>query len=788
MNAPDAGLMAQRFGSGKEVRRVEDPALLQGQGRFTDDVVMAQQSHLRFVRSTLAHGRVVAIDIGAARQMPGVLAVYTGADLEAAGVKPLPAPGGFKRPDGQPMSTPPKRALATDFVRYVGEPVVAVVATSREAARAAADAVLVEIEALPTVVDIPSALAQGAPQVWPGAPGNVVAQQRHGDAAAVQAAFDKATHHIELDLVNQRVAPVTMEPRSVLAYIEDGRLTVRLSSQMPTGVRGGLVATLPNQTTESVRVLVGDVGGGFGMKTTLYPEDVVVAFVATQLQRPVKWQAERLEDFLTAVHGRDLTSRAEMALDAQGKVLALRVRSYTNVGACPTGAGVAIQLLIGPWVSTSIYDIQPIDLQISAVLTHTAATGAYRGAGRPEAIYITERLLDAAARQMQIDPAELRRRNMIQPTQMPYRNAMNQVYDSGQFESILNQGLALADWQGFEARRAQSESRGLLRGRGIATFLEWTGGNALEESVKVKVSADGYVEMTSATMAMGQGIATSYVQLAVDVLGVPMDRIRILQGDTDRANGFGSAGSRSLFTGGAAVQVAAQRTVDVGKDLAAQALEAAAADIEYSAGRYAVVGTDLSIGLFELARAQVDQAIWAEAGAKASAPTWPNGCHICEVEVDPATGEVKVVAYASVNDIGRIVSPAIVRGQVAGGAMQGIGQALCEQIVYDKSGQLLSASFMDYAVPNADVFHAFKTQFDQSVPCLTNSLGAKGVGELGTIGATPAVVNAVVDALAEGGAGHAGLGRDAERVQMPLTAPTVWRALRGQFADIGLPD
>jgi aerobic carbon-monoxide dehydrogenase large subunit len=469
-------------------------------------------------------------------------------------------------------------------------------------------------------------------------------------------------------------------------------------------------------------------------------------------------------------------------------VLALRVRSYTNVGACPTGAGVAIQLLIGPWVSTSIYDIQPIDLQISAVLTHTAATGAYRGAGRPEAIYITERLLDAAARQMQIDPAELRRRNMIQPTQMPYRNAMNQVYDSGQFESILNQGLALADWQGFEARRAQSESRGLLRGRGIATFLEWTGGNALEESVKVKVSADGYVEMTSATMAMGQGIATSYVQLAVDVLGVPMDRIRILQGDTDRANGFGSAGSRSLFTGGAAVQVAAQRTVDVGKDLAAQALEAAAADIEYSAGRYAVVGTDLSIGLFELARAQVDQAIWAEAGAKASAPTWPNGCHICEVEVDPATGEVKVVAYASVNDIGRIVSPAIVRGQVAGGAMQGIGQALCEQIVYDKSGQLLSASFMDYAVPNADVFHAFKTQFDQSVPCLTNSLGAKGVGELGTIGATPAVVNAVVDALAEGGAGHAGLGRDAERVQMPLTAPTVWRALRGQFADIGLPD
>jgi aerobic carbon-monoxide dehydrogenase large subunit len=795
MNAPTKAVAAQgefgKFGSGHSVRRVEDPALLQGLGRFTDDVVMAEQCFMRFVRSPVAHGRVVTVNVADARRMPGVLAVYTGADLEAAGVKPLPAPGGFKRADGQPMSTPPKRALATDFVRYVGEPLAAVVATSREAARAAADAVLLDIEALPTVTDLAGALVAGAVQVWPGAPGNVVAEQRHGDAAAVVAAFAKAAHHIQLDLVNQRVAPVTMEPRSVLAYLEAGRLTVRLSSQMPTGVRGGLVATLPNQTAESVRVLVGDVGGGFGMKTALYPEDAAVAFAATQLKRPVKWQAERLEDFLTAVHGRDLTSRAEMALDANGKVLALRVRSYTNVGACPTGAGVAIQLLIGPWVSTSIYDIEAIDLHLSAVLTHTAATGAYRGAGRPEAIYITERLFDAAARQMQIDPAELRRRNMIRPDQMPYRNAMAQTYDSGQFERILDQGLALADWNGFAKRRVQSEAQGKLRGRGIATFLEWTGGNALEENVQVKVTADGYVEMTSATMAMGQGIATSYVQLAVDVLGVPMDRIRILQGDTDRANGFGSAGSRSLFTGGAAVRVAAQRTVDVGKDLAAKVMEAPTADIEYAAGRYTVAGTDLSVGLFELAQAQPSHVILAEGSAKASAPTWPNGCHICEVEIDPATGETKVVAYASVNDIGRIVSPNIVRGQVDGGAMQGIGQALCEQIVYDKSGQLLSASFMDYAVPNADMFHQFKTQFDDSVPCLTNSLGAKGVGELGTIGATPAVVNAVVDALAsaakDGGLGHQGLGRAAERVQMPLTAPTVWRALRGEFDVVGVP-
>ena len=537
-----------------------------------------------------------------------------------------------------------------------------------------------------------------------------------------------------------------------------------------------MAATLPGLKPGDVRVLVGDVGGGFGMKTGIYPEDVAVAFAAMQLQRPVKWQAERVEEFLSAVHGRDLLSHAEMALDAQGRVLALRVRSLANVGAYPTGAGVAIQLAVGPWVSTSIYDIPAVDVQITAVLSHTAPTGPYRGAGRPEAIYTCERLFDAAARQMAVDPAELRRRNMLRPAQMPYTSAMAQVYDSGQFEKILDQGLALADWDGFAARREASQARGLLRGRGIATFLEWTGGMALAEQVQVRVTAEGFVELTSATMGMGQGIATSYVQLAVDVFGVPMDRIRILQGDTDRANGFGSAGSRSLFTGGAALKVASQNAVDQARQLAGKALEAAAADIEYAAGRFTVAGTDLGIGLFELAGRQPGAAIVAEGEATASAPSWPNGCHVCEVEIDPATGETRVVAYASVNDIGRIVSPGIVRGQVEGGALQGIGQALSVRVVYDEQGQLLSASFMDYALPHADSFRGFKTQFDQSVPCLTNSLGSKGVGELGTIGATPAVVNAVVDALA-----HAGLGRDAERMQMPLTSEVVWRALRRDF-------
>ncbi len=784
MNAPDAHALSltRRFGSGAVVRRIEDPALVQGQGRFTDDVQPAGQLHLRFVRSPQAHGRLRGVDVAAARGMPGVVAVYTGADLVAAGVQPLAPAAGFKQADGAPMNPPPKRALAPEWVRYVGEPVAAVVAHSREAARAAADAVGLDIEALPAVVDTLPALLADAPQVWAGAPGNVLAETRHGDAAAVQAAFDTAAHRVQLELVNQRLAPVTLEPRAVLAYIDGAAdqqtLTVRLSSQMPTAVRGTIAACLPGRTVDNTRVLVGDVGGGFGMKTGVYPEDVAVAYAAQALQQPVKWQAERLEDFLSAVHGRDVVTRAEMALDAQGRALAIRTRSYANVGALPTGAGVGIQLLVGPWVTTSVYDIPLVDLHLSAVLTHTAPTGAYRGAGRPEAIYITERLFDAAARQMQLDPAELRRRNHIRPEQMPFKNAMGQVYDSGQFESLMDQALALGDWAGFDARCAASKAAGKLRGRGLASFLEWTGGNALEEKVQVRVAADGFIELVSATLPMGQGIATSYTQLAVDVFGLPPERIRIVQGDTARTNGFGTAGSRSLFTGGAALRVAAQNTVAHAKDLAAEALEAPAADIEYLEGRFTVAGTDLGVGLFELAARQPGALILAEGGAKAQAPSWPNGCHIAEVEVDPGTGEVQLVAYASVNDIGRIVSPQIVQGQIEGGAVQGIGQALCERVAYDAdSGQLLSASFMDYALPHVDGFRGFKTAFDERIPCLTNGLGSKGVGELGTIGATPAVVNAVVDAVCRAGQAQA-----AHTLQMPLTSERVWRALQGECA------
>ena len=486
--------------------------------------------------------------------------------------------------------------------------------------------------------------------------------------------------------------------------------------------------------------------------------------------------ADRSEELLSAVHGRDLLSHAQLALDPDGKVLALRVRSHANVGSTAIGTGAAIQLLIGPWVITSIYDIGVIDLHLTAVLTNTNATGAYRGAGRPESIFLIERLMDEAATATGLDRTEVRRRNMIQPSQMPYQNQMGQVYDSGAFESIMDQALEFADWKGFDQRAAESKAAGKLRGLGIATFLEWTGGNALEERVKVTVAADGSIEIISATQQMGQGLATTYKQLAVDVFGVPMDKIRIVQGDTDKANGFGSAGSRSLFTGGAAVKRTSEQVIDEARQLAGEALEAAAGDIEYHEARFTVVGTDQSIGLFDLAAKQADKAIVVESATSAQAPSWPNGCHICEVEIDPETGHVQVVAYASANDVGRVVNPLIVRGQLEGGAVQGLGQALCERVVYDEdSGQLLTGSFMDYAMPRADIVQGpIKSLLDQSIPCKTNLLGVKGVGELGTIGATPAAYSAVRDALVRAGKGEA-----ARDMQMPLTSDKIWALLNG---------
>jgi carbon-monoxide dehydrogenase large subunit len=770
--------VAQRFGSGQAVRRIEDAALLAGAGRFVDDVSAPHQASVCLQRSPYPHARIVAIDAAAARSMPGVLAVYGGADLVEAGLKPVRSQSAFPAPGGAAAPQTPRHALAVGEVRFVGEAVVAVVAETLDQARAARDAVVVEYDERPHVTHLADATADGAPKVWADAADNIAAEARHGDAAACDAAFAKAAHVVELELVNQRLAPVPLEPRAVLGTFDGDRVTLRMSSQMPSGVRDTLCNEVFGWPTDKLRVVVGDVGGGFGNKTGAYPEDIVVAYCTHTLQRAVKWVSERSDEFVGAGHGRDLHSRAALALTADGRVLGLRVQSQANVGAYATMTGVIIQLLIGPWVSTSVYDIQTIDFKLQAVLTNTTPVGAYRGAGRPEAIYIIERLMDAAARRLQLDPAELRRRNMIRPEQMPYTNPMGQTYDSGKFESVQSQALKLAQWDDFDTRAARSKRSGKHRGRGMATFLEWTGGNAFEERVTVSVSGDGFIEIYSATQAMGQGIATSYAQLAVDVFGVPIDKVRIVQGDTDRGSGFGSAGSRSIFVGGSAVKVAAERTVQKAQALAADALEAAPRDIEYREGEFRVVGTDRMIGLFELAARQADRQVFMDSTSAVQAPSWPNACHVCEVEIDPDTGAVAVVGYASVNDVGRVINPTIVVGQLDGGAVQGLGQALCEQMVYEReSGQLQTGTLMDYALPRVDMVKQFKTELDQSTPCLTNPLGVKGVGELGTIGATPAVVNAVVDALV-----RAGAGARAERLQMPLLSERVWSALHGRSA------
>ncbi len=763
-----------RFGSGQSVLRLEDDKLLVGTGQFTADVSPEDQLHLFFLRSPYPHARIVSIDSAAALAMPGVLKIVTGADLVAAGVKPIPG-SAFKRIDPVPCAAPERRALAHERVRFVGEAVVAVVALTLQQARDAAEAIEVDYAELPVLVNLEDATAAGAPVLNDKAVDNIAGETRYGNVQATAEAFAKAAHVVKLDVVNQRLSALSLEPRTVLAIPDPatGRLTIRMGTQMPSGVRNSVCDLLGIERAD-VRVVVGDVGGGFGMKTGVYPEDLTIAFCARALQRPIKWGADRSEEFISASHGRDVQTQAELALDASGKILALRVASLANVGAYPTGTGVTIQLLIGPWVQTSVYDIQTIDFHFQAVLTNTSPTGAYRGAGRPEAIFSMERLMDEAARQTGIDRVALRRRNFIAPAQMPYKNPMGQTYDCGQFEAIMDQALVLADWSGFAARAAGSAQRGLLRGQGIATFLEWTGGNALEETVTVAVQADGMIEVFSAVNGMGQGILTSLAQLVVDAFGVPIEQVRVVLGDTDRGDGFGSAGSRSLFTGGSAMRVGADRTIAEAKRLAAIEFEASAADIEYRNGRLQVIGTDLSTDIFALAGRQAEQRIFMNSTSAASGPSWPNGCHISEVEIDPMTGRVAVVAYASVNDVGRVVNPMIVRGQLDGGAVQGIGQALYEQVVYDReTGQPLTGSLMDYVAPRAEDSPVFKTEMDTSVPCLNNPLGVKGVGELGTIGAGPTVVNAVADALA-----RAGMPGKAPLLQMPLSSARVWALMQ----------
>ena len=768
-------MLETKFGSGKAVQRVEDDRLLRGQGLYVDDATAAGTKHVCFVRSPYASADILSVDTSAAQQAAGVHLVLTGADLLAAGVPAMAKPINFKRPDGSPLQTPERHLLATTRVRFVGEPVAVVVADSIAQAQAAAELVEVSYEPRPVAADMAQALASDAPLLADG-PDNICAQTHFGDTAAVNEAFAKAAHVTSLDIQHQRLAAITIEPRNSIATMRDNRLEFRATSQAPTQMRAALSHHL-GLPVEAIRVVVGDVGGGFGMKTATYAEDLLTAYCAYRLGGAVKWVSTRSEDFLTSSHGRGVDTKIDIALDAAGKILALRFHNHADVGAYPTMAGVAIQVLIGPWVSTSIYDIPLIDATLTAVLTNRAPTGAYRGAGRPEAILSIERALDEAARAHGFDRLELRRLNIIPESKMPYTNAMGQTYDTGAFGRILERGLALAKLDDFESRAATSAERGMWRGFGVASFLEWTGGNSFTEEVNIQIMADGSVEVFTAVLPMGQGIQTSLTQLVADVFDLPAEKIRVVMGDTDRGNGFGSAGSRSIFTGGGAVSEGSAKALELARSLAAEALETAVEDLDYAQARFTVKGTDVAIELGEVAKLQADQRIVVESSTTAGAPTWPNGCHVCEVEINPETGECEVVAYSSVNDVGRVISPTIVRGQLDGGAVQGIGQALYENLIYETHGaQLISGSLMDYAVPHADVMQVdFVTEMDESIPCKTNVLGVKGVGELGTIGATPAVVNAIADALARNGHGH-----KTPQLQMPLTPLNVWRTIHEQ--------
>jgi carbon-monoxide dehydrogenase large subunit len=654
MNAPAIQFdpASARFGASRTQKRLEDDRLLLGKGLFSDDRRFDNEAALVLVRSPHAHARIRTVNLDAVRAAPGVLAAWTMAELAADGVKHIPVPPLFKRADGQPLSAPPRTPLAGERALYVGHGVVAIVAQTRVQAQDAAELADIEYEDLPCVVDPRDAVKNGAPQVWPGAPGNVAGETRYGKAQEAAAAFERAAHVTEIELHNQRVIAVAMEPRCSIGVHEKGRTTVFTQSQQPTGARDALAAALSVKPAE-LRVVNGDIGGGFGMKTGATPEEALVAYAAKKLGRPVRWRGERSEEFLAAHMGRDMHFKAALALDKDGRILALRLHMLGNMGAVPVGSSAMIPLAMVAKVQTSVYRVPAADFHFQGVLTNTMATGAYRGAGRPEGNYLIERLVEKAGREMGIDPVEIRRRNLLRPGDLPHTTYAGEVYDSGDFPRILDGLLEVADWKGYPKRAEQSKQRGKLRGRGLSAYLEWTGALPTE-TVDIEVDADGRVTVFSGTQAMGQGLETTYVQLVTEVLQIPADAVTLVQGDTDRANGVGSVGSRSAFVGGSAV-VAAGRTLIVrGKGLAADALETAAADIEFRDGRFVVAGTDKSVGLAELAARQPEKRVRVSATQTPSTPSWPNGAQACDVEIDPDTGEVALARLSSLDDIGRI--------------------------------------------------------------------------------------------------------------------------------------
>jgi carbon-monoxide dehydrogenase large subunit len=777
---------------GKAVRRTEDLRFITGRGQYTDDLSRRHTAYAAMVRANVAHARIRSIDTASARAAPGVIAVFTGADLAADKVGGLPCGWAVKNRDGSGQAEPPHPALQAERVRYVGDHVAVVIAETDAQARAAAELVSVEYEELPAVVDAREALKSGAPLVHEAAPGNLCFDWEIGDAQAVAAAFAKAAHVVKLDLRNNRLIANAMEPRSCTGDYEPatGEHTLVTASQNPHVIRLLLAAFVFGIPEHKFRVVAPDVGGGFGSKIYPYPEDVIVLWAAKKLGRPVKWTATRAEAFLSDAQGRDHHTHVELALDREANFLALKVDTIANLGAYLSTFAPAVPTYLYGTLLAGTYRTPAIYCNVKAVFTTTAPVDAYRGAGRPEATFVVERIVDEAAKALKLDPAEIRRRNFIPVSAFPYQTPVALQYDTGNYHATLESGLKLADYAGFPARRAEAQRRGQLRGIGISTYIEACGiapsavagalgaRAGLFEAATVRINPTGSVTVLTGSHSHGQGHETTFAQVVADLLGIPMDSIEIVHGDTGKIPfGMGTYGSRSLAVGGAAIVNATRKIIEKGRRVAAHLLEASAADVEFEGGRYVVKGTDRAKSFGEIAFAAYVPHNFPheteEPGLEESAfydPknfTYPAGCHICEVEIDPETGVVQIVRFSASDDFGRIVNPMIVEGQVHGGLVQGIGQALLEHCVYDEAGQLLTGSYLDYAMPRADDVPSFQVM-TECTPCTHNALGVKGCGEAGAIGSPPAVINAILDALAPLGVTD---------VPMPATPHTVWSAI-----------
>ena len=760
--------------------RIEDQRLTTGQGAFVTDHQRPGLAHACFARSMAACGQILALDVAQARSLPGVIGVFTAADLDADGIPDLLTEIDPPRDDGGSGVRTPRSFLARDRVRYLGEPVAIVVAESAALAGDAAEMVGIEIAEQPVVTGKEDALAPGAPPVWPEQPDNIAFVRRLGDADAVAAAMAGAAHVTKLDLAVSRVVAATLEPRAALGECDaDGRLVLTTGTQGPYPLRNRLAADVFRIDPSQIRVIAPDVGGSFGMKSGVYREETVVLWAARRLGRPVMWAAVRTEAFLSDEHGRDVRARAELALSETGEFLALRANFAINVGAYLARRSFGLVNNIGG--VAGVYRTPAISVEIMGYYTNTAPTAPYRGAGRPEATYVIERLIDAAARELNVDPFDLRRQNLIASDAMPFQTALTFRYDCGDFAATMDRAGELTDLKGFEARRAASRKAGKLRGIGIANPIEVAGGplrNLRKDDAAISVSPDGEVELRAGLMSVGQGHETGMTMMVAGRLGVGAEAITYRQGDTDLLdNGRGSGGSSALVIGGSAVHNAIEAVIEKGREIASEALEAAAADIEFiiesgtesTGGLYRVAGTDRSISLNEAARlADPQNGITVAAEFLPEAVTYPNGCHICEVEIDPDTGVVDLIRYVGVEDVGTVLNPVFVEGQMQGGVAQGIGQAVGEAIRYDgESGQLVTASFLDYQMPRASDMPdlCFETL---AVPTKVNPLGAKGVGEAGAVGSLAATMNAIGDALAQIGAGP---------IEMPATPGKVWKAI-----------